>query len=379
MYVCDIAVEVMSDVKSQNFSAERKNAIKEIGSVSEALIIEFIEKAKQYQDENIACWLCCETEAEMIEIVRRASKNDLRFGLPKIWRKQYPLLYDYLSDDFAYCDDALMNYFKDYRRLKIANHVDVDFVNRAYDFKVSQSVPSRDIELQKYSNDINTALLVVDGMGAEYIPLILSIANRYSLNIKSVSVAKANLPTSTEFNRIIWDENRVLESIPEIDNISHDGAVKHGNRTNEQNIVASLAVFENVINSVATALTTYEHVVLTADHGSSRLAVLAHQQGLIKTLSWNGEPLDWRYSKGIENKELLEGFESFYDIDSNVTYWCVKGYNRLPKKGGKLSVHGGASMEERLVPIVVFMKNKIDMEPKKQYSEQLIEKDDYDI
>ena len=36
----------------------------------------------------------------------------------------------------------------------------------------------------------------------------------------------------------------------------------------------------------------------------------------------------------------------------------VRGYHRLPKKGGKkYALHGGASLEERLVPVLIFSKD----------------------
>ena len=68
--------------------------------------------------------------------------------------------------------------------------------------------------------------------------------------------------------------------------------------------------------------------------------------------------------------------ESYYDADKNITYWVVRGYNRLPKKGA-MSVHGGATLEERLVPVIVFTGSKTKQETKpigKKSVEQLVEK-----
>jgi hypothetical protein len=57
--------------------------------------------------------------------------------------------------------------------------------------------------------------------------------------------------------------------------------------------------------------------------------------------------------------------EQEYFPDSKYTYWIVRGYNRLPKMGGKLyELHGGATLEERLVPIAVFTKNTVVEAPK---------------
>jgi hypothetical protein len=64
-------------------------------------------------------------------------------------------------------------------------------------------------------------------------------------------------------------------------------------------------------------------------------------------------------------------------------YWAVRGYDRLPKKGGGQSfeLHGGATLEERLVPVVVFSKTG-QFVPKVKTSNkraQIIEKDDFDL
>jgi hypothetical protein len=61
----------------------------------------------------------------------------------------------------------------------------------------------------------------------------------------------------------------------------------------------------------------------------------------------------------------------------------VRGYNRLPKKGGGqgLELHGGATLEERLVPIVIFSKSG-QFVPKAKISGrrvQIVEKDDFDL
>jgi len=382
-YVCDTAITVLTYTNAQKFANERASAIKELENVADYLIIEFIANIKQQGNETAACWLNCNTDAERIEIVRRVSESDLTLGLPRIWQNIYPLLADYLSDEYTYGNNDLTDYFRDYRRLKITNDITADFVKRAFNFVLPSTFTSRDAVLQELSVDKSTALLVVDGMGAEYFPLILSISKRKALNVEYVAIAAVKLPASTKFNHIIWEENRrLIPNIHKIDNISHDGAVKHENCPPSHNIAATLAVFDEITNRVANGLTKFERVVVTADHGSSRLAVLAHEKNLNTTLPWNGEPQDWRFSTALPNTERPSELESFYVAEENATYWVVRGYNRLPKKGGKLSVHGGATLEERLVPIVVFSKAKSDnasKQPGKQAGEQLVEKMGYDI
>jgi hypothetical protein len=383
-YVFEVAIRLLNKKNAVDFATERAVAIKELGTLADALIIEFIGSVNEKSNEDVACWLNCGTEAESVEIIRRVSQSDLTIGLPQLWNGLYPLLEDYLSDNYEYNNSYLTAYFRDYRRFRVANTVTESFVKQAFDSKLPTDIVSRDSVLQELSVDTSTALLVVDGMGAEYYPLVCAMAKRRGMNIKSATVVAVRLPSSTLFNHLQWDAERVLTpEIREIDNISHNGAIKHEHCPFERNIMAALAVFETIITRVADSLVNYEYVVVTADHGSSRLAVIAHDNRLDRTLTWNSAaPQDWRYSIAPPNTECPPEFESYYDTEKNTTYWIVRGYNRLPKKGGKLSVHGGATLEERLVPVIVFSRAKLETEHKqidKQIAPQLVERTDFDI
>jgi hypothetical protein len=381
-YVSEAAISLLKNRNAINYSFERANAVKELGMPAEPLIIEFIASTKEATNDDVACWLNCGTEAERIEIIHRISKTDLTIGLPRLWHNLYPMLANYLSDEYDYGNSDTTSYFRDYRRLKIKNDITKAFIKQAFDTLLPPTIDKRDSVLQNFFSDNSVGLLVVDGMGAEYYPLVLAMAKQRGMNIEFAVVADVNLPSSTKFNPIIWDKNRRLATVHGVDNISHDGAIKHENCSPEHNIVATLSVFETVFNRIANGFAKYERIVLTADHGSSRLAVIAHEKGMDNTLPWNGESQDWRYSIAPLNCKCPSEFESCYNAENNITYWVVRGYNRLPKQGGKLIVHGGATLEERLVPIIVFSRTKSLTELKqldKQSVPLLVEKDFFDI
>ena len=66
-------------------------------------------------------------------------------------------------------------------------------------------------------------------------------------------------------------------------------------------------------------------------------------------------------------------------LPSMICYAIVKGYNRLKKSGAKLyALHGGATLEEILVPFVVFSNESVTATESPDI-EQLIENDDFDI
>jgi len=133
-------------------------------------------------------------------------------------------LADYLSTEYDYDDTELNNYFMQYRKQKVANHISVDFVSLARNSVVPDTIRPRYSLLSDYASGRRTALLVVDAMGAEYLPMLLSITNRVGIHVQFYTVVEAKLPTSTTpYNDISWNSGR-LDNIKELDNIAHKGA-----------------------------------------------------------------------------------------------------------------------------------------------------------
>ena len=373
-YVVDTAIALTSDINAKKYAAERAEALKAIGSDYESLIVEFIGQTKEMGDA--LQFLNCGTNAERVEIVRRASKEDLSYGLPKQYAELFPTLADYFSTAFEYEDDATTTYFSEYRWFKVSSSITDSFVKRAFDVVVPKIYRTRDALVAELQMQSDVALLVVDAMGAEYMPLLLALAKRRGMNIESQAVVTAKMPTETVFNPVKWDDARMLPEIKSIDNIVHNGAAKHEASIPERNFAETLRIFETeIMNRIAEGLTRFARVVVTADHGASRLAVIAHNEGKGTTLPWEGKPDDWRYSLAPQDAPRPPEMEQAYFPETKKTYWIVRGYNRLPKKGGKLyELHGGATFEERLVPVVVFTRNAVAEIPK-----QLVKKATHDV
>jgi hypothetical protein len=371
-YIVDTAISILNDIGGNKFPAERAEALN--GLTTEPLIIEFIGQTKDA--DSAISFLNCGTTAERIEIVRRASKLNFVEGLPESFACLYPALADYLSTS-DYGSRDLADYFMEYRKLKITNTVTEAFVKKAYELVLPTSFLTRESLLSELRTE-NTALLVVDGMGAEYLPLLLAMARRRNMSIESFTVASVNLPTMTDFNHIQWERRRLLDEVRESDTTAHYGAAKNENNPPERNIEKALRTFDEVFNRIADGLSRFPRVVVTADHGTSRLAVIAHNENKGTTLPWDGQPDDWRYSVAPTEATRPPEVEQQYHPESGKTYWVVRGYNRLPKTGGKYNeLHGGASLEERLVPVVVFIKTESAAPPKqldKNTTEKLVDK-----
>jgi len=173
-----------------------------------------------------------------------------------------------------------------------------------------------------------------------------------------------------------------LPGIKRFDNIAHNGVEAHEARRVEENLAAALDVIgSEVLPRVAEGLAQFERVLVTADHGSSRLAVLAWQAEprLARTLDCEAgaEIADWRYRE----RAAQGGCPSELEETLDGRHWVVRGYDRLPKKGGGQSfeLHGGATLEERLVPVVVFSMTGQFVPKTGGKRAQIVEKDDYDL
>ena len=378
------ATSLVGSVNERSLCAERKEGIAAMlqdGTTAlDAEIAQFITFTGGIDSYQLIPWLTNQTKLEKEECVRRLRKADLR-TLPTAFYAAFPVLEHYLAP-YALGDAKLEAYFSEYRAAKVANEVSAEFCEKARSIQYPLiGVKSRD-DLLNDANDAETALLVVDAMGLEYLPLIVSMARKSGLDLANAIPAMVRIPTSTKFNPITWPEERRLNGIPELDSIIHNGVHVHGKSTDEENFVAMLNLFpEVVMPAVARGLAKFRRVVLTADHGASRLAVLANKAQLTKTLPVKGvdaSAADWRYLVADPNSLPPPSVAS--NISGN--YWVVKGYDRFSKSGGKLNeLHGGLTYEEVLVPFVVFEKGA-SFTPKVANvvsQPQFVENEDFDL
>ncbi|NLY01888.1 MAG: BREX-4 system phosphatase PglZ [Rhodopirellula sp.] len=365
------------------YAIERRAAIQE-ADVNRfgADIQQFIDVCAAESTLRVAPWLNCRTRAERAELLRRCAVDGVVSNAVK---DVYPEAAAYLNADPVFSDEALEGYFKEYRALKMAGHVTPEFYSKVERVVPPGSVQSRDAIVQRYASDNRCALLVVDAMGAEWLPMLVTLARERNLGVDSLGLGEAHLPTSTQFNNIHWpDGARRLADIKRFDNIAHNGAEPHEVRRPEENLAEALDVIgAKVLPQVEYGLAQFERVLVTADHGTSRLAALAWQSEprLARTLSCEegAEVRDWRYRDRATQGECPSEMEETLDGK----YWVVRGYDRLPKKGGGqgFELHGGATLEERLVPVVIFSRTGQFVPTAKTGGKraQIVEKDDFDL
>lgn len=375
-YIVSSAKSCMDNKNAKAMADERAAVLKKMNTV-EPMIAQFVSATEN--DIHSVPFLNCGTSVETQGLIRRAAGVDITLGLPSAFDEANPMINCYLSPYFDYGEERLTAYFNKLRCLRIKDSIDKAFVEEAYWAEVPPEIEKRDSLLSKF-DDGETALLVVDGLGAEYLPLLINVAKMNNLKIAQRQIVSVNLPTSTKFNNINWSDAHRLQDVRQADNISHTGYSKHEKCGYEENLAELLAVFQKtILVRVISGLTNHKRVIVTADHGSSYLAVAAYKAKLSNTIEWE-DPDDWRYTAVCVGKDAPDELEPVYYPECGCFYFVVKGYNRLPKRGGKLyGLHGGATLEERLVPFVIFTNESVSENRKEQKVEQFIENSDFDI
>ena len=287
------------------------------------------------------------------EILREGA--DL-FSAAEMLGNGYPELAAYMTGKTG-LDDEIDGYFAWYRTHKLINCCPEEY--------------GPDVGLDRFSSRYSLMSGIdadecgqfwIDGFGVEYAPLVvyelrqLGIANIY------VKIGTALLPTDTEHNHQ-WDESAPnILKWNKLDTLSHKGIPD--DKSYYSCVVSQLAVFEDAAKKVQELLGKYECVVITGDHGSSRLAALAFHDSSVNSINAPENALvrDFgRYCELEADPESVEAIPDTKKVSSGGKTWLVmNGYQHFAVSGNTVNgeIHGGNSPEERLVAVITVSRHK---------------------
>ena len=332
----------------EKFYSLRKSAVKNFSSPH---LFEFLEHLKNFPDA--VKFLTDNTAAErraMIEAVQGKEK------IPDELLKNFPALKDYLTD-YDFGDALLTNYFLRYKKIKLTNIDDEDFKN--FVRKLATQRPYNKFETRQTlldRADKNSMLYWSDALGVEFLGFIQARAKRRGLRA-SIQVARAELPTITSVNKNFFDEWRgsKFEKNPQPDEIKHspEKFSPDGKCSAPTYLDDELLSVDKILAEIQTALTTgrAEKIILTSDHGASRLAVMFGHEKKFK-MTCAGE-----HGGRCCPKNFLD--EKPPGATEENSWWILTNYDRFA--GGRLAsveVHGGATLEEVLVPVIEFQSSR---------------------
>ena len=337
-------LEVEDEKTFEEFYSLRKIAVKNISS---PYLAEYLERLKIFPDalkyltDNTA-----EERHAMIQAVQGKEK------IPTLFEKNFPAMKDYLAD-FDFNDAEITDYFRQYKKIKLCNLDAENFKNYVSNLALIRpynKFETRQKILEK--SDSTAKLYWLDALGAEFASYIKARSTQLGLSSK-INIARADLPTLTSQNKNFYDEWRgsKFDKNQRLDKLKHspERFDAEGKCSVPTYIVEEFQIIDSVLFEIKNSLINRhaKKIILTSDHGSSRLAVMFGREIKFKM-----------HSEGEHGGRCCP----VNDIDEKPPYatenngwWILANYDRF--SGGRISsleVHGGATLEEILVPVIEF-------------------------
>lgn len=342
-----------TDRRFTMFYQERKALVEKF---PQSDIADFVVNSRQVVSESIYK-LTDNTKVEREEIIAWLSAKGLVPELENI----YPVLAAYLKKYIFKCSELselLTDYFEAYKRQKLSNQLEPEFLQKVDELAVSRrfnQLPTRDEILDEVEKD-GTHLYWLDALGVEYLGLIEALVQQRGLSIR-INIARAKLPTITSINRGFFDawQGRSKEKNNKLDDIKHSDAGGYNFTNNELpiHLAQELDIIVAMIDKAATELAQKhcKRFLIVSDHGASRLAVLRRKEEKYDT-DTSGEH-SGRCCK------LFQPYDLPFAAEEN-GYLVLADYGRFKgSRAANVEVHGGASLEEVVIPIIeLSLKNR---------------------
>lgn len=313
------------------------------------------------------------TPIERIEWLRYlAQKGSLGVSERQLVEKHYPDLGRYLNGAAPFYKlpledrslDFMDSYFQTYREAKVLNSIPADFleiVRQQAIERLYNRLSTKEGPIAKYDQP-GSCLYWVDALGVEYLPYLVALCREFNLKCQ-VSILRANLPTLTSTNKDFfeeWQGPKVKES--ELDKLKHGNADYDFSKESRAatHLPAELSLLRRVVQDCARRLESgqCQRLLLASDHGASRLAVLYGREASYEMAQ-----------KGRHSGRCCPCSEwedcNLENVSRENGYWVLADYERF--KGGRaasVEVHGGASLEEVVIPLLV-LSSKASLPPER--------------
>jgi hypothetical protein len=332
----------------------------------------YCERVGIYQ-KNAAFYLTDASEKEELTFMQcLATYRYTESELLRITENTFPALYSYLQK-FTFnatntkvpeteenLREKLTAYFQQYKLQKLTNRIEPDFLRQVEEYACSRpynKLQARSAVISKMDKK-KAQLYFFDALGVEYLAYIMERCEKYDL-IAEVSVAQCALPSITSKNKefLQFFPDKVYD-IKELDELKHHSqTIDYEQCKYPVHLFRELEIIDTELQKIRSGLKqgAFEKAVIVSDHGASRLAVIHEQETALLELEEKGQhsgrccPVE---------KDPKIPFASYWD-----GYSILANYDRF--KGGRkanVEVHGGASLEEVVVPIITLRKRPADVD-----------------
>lgn len=313
----------------------------------------FLSEVKKKGDEKVY-YLTDNTSEERRLIIKEIARTKT---IPKQIEIIYPALANYMYE-YVFVGELsseLTEYFSDYKFQKMINQINSSFLERVIKlssdgYRLFNRLPSKNRIIESF-DDGKAALCWVDALGVEYLGYIQKRAAELNMDVV-IKIGCSNIPTLTEKNKDFFDSwsGPKMVKEEELDKLKHEGVKDEivSPLAAPLHIERELSIIDDILFKIAGDLKNkYQSVVIASDHGASRLAVINNAESIIEMSE-----------KGIHSGRCCPVSELSQRPDcasEENGFWVLADYSRF--KGGRKSsveVHGGASLEEIIVPIIKF-------------------------
>lgn len=326
---------------------------------------------KNFPEEDIAIFVKA-NEIDPEESIYRLTDNTLlekktavkwiaRNGFSEAISYVYPALDAYLKKYIFDCPvfaSELTEYFDSYKRQKVLNHISDDFIKLVEKYAsgiLYAQLPTRDNAIKAVADKNSAYLYWIDALGVEYLSYITALAKKKGLSIHT-DIVRSDLPTITSINKQFYERWTGGKKYKEeqLDNIKHKdkGGYFFTDDEDPIHIPAELDVIEKALNIAAMELGMHncKSFVIASDHGASRLAVIKKQEVPYET--------DTRGEHSGRCCKAFDGCDVPYKVEDN-HFIILSDYGRFRgSRSANVEVHGGASLEEIVVPVITLTLKK---------------------
>ena len=326
-----------------------------------------LDKIPEY--ETRLDFLSSTTREERIYLLRMVGgwmrKDPNQVKASKKLHAIYPELSAYLADLTSEHAD-ISGYMSKYKAYKLENTLPDD--DETFYSGIQTSGFDYRYAVLSDAIDTNSSVLWIDALGIEWLPLLKwSISNNSDCILVKDYIAQATLPTETCFNDQ-WAAMTVPHSkLDKLDKLAHKGVVDEPDYY--ACIEEQFAFISGISKHVTSLMDKYHRVVITGDHGTSRLAArFFHTRDGMPAPKDGKVCSHGRYCELPEGSTLTAPNIIMVKGTGGVQYAVFDNYDHFKQSGFAAGsdddnaiygeVHGGATPEEMLVPVIVIDSKK---------------------
>jgi hypothetical protein len=337
------------------------------------LISKYCDKVGKYEKDAIY-YLTDGSLNEEIEFVKYLSLYDYTEDEVYAVAAHYSIMLEQYLEQFTFDSsntrvaeadmgllDILSQYFQTYKIQKITNRIFPEFLALVDEFALERPFnklrPRSSIVSQMNKDD--SELFFFDALGVEYLSFIQKKCEEYGMVIE-ISVCHAELPSITEKNKeFIQYFGEKYKKIDALDELKHHSQIfDYEKRKEPIHLFRELEIIDSELRQIQSMLVqdTIKRAIIVSDHGASRLAVINEKENNSNLeLDEKAQHSGRCCPSGCDPQIPCAAYEDGFAVLAN--------YERF--KGGRkanVEVHGGATLEEVVVPVITLMKKPENIE-----------------